>query len=132
MGKILAYVGAAIMVVVAGILILFSLLFILGSGSAQGQSSWFGTGLVLAFFGLALLAGGIVVFFLGRKAAAAEKGTQVTYQIDLPSNVKMDTLKCQSCGGVLAPKDVQMVAGAPMVSCPYCHTTYQLKEDPKW
>jgi len=25
-----------------------------------------------------------------------------------------------------------MVAGAPMVTCPYCHTSYQLTEDPKW
>jgi len=25
-----------------------------------------------------------------------------------------------------------MVAGAPVVTCPYCNTSYQLKEEPKW
>jgi uncharacterized Zn-finger protein len=28
--------------------------------------------------------------------------------------------------------NIQMVAGAPVVNCPYCHTTYQLTEEPKW
>jgi len=27
---------------------------------------------------------------------------------------------------------VEVVAGAPVVTCPYCHTTYQLTEEPKW
>jgi uncharacterized Zn-finger protein len=28
--------------------------------------------------------------------------------------------------------NIQMVAGAPVVNCPYCKTTYQLTEEPKW
>ncbi|MBK5109367.1 MAG: hypothetical protein JJE12_14630 [Anaerolineales bacterium] len=56
----------------------------------------------------------------------------MTLNIDLPSNVELDKFKCESCGGVLSPENVEMVAGAPVVSCPYCGTTYQLKEDPKW
>ena len=27
---------------------------------------------------------------------------------------------------------LQHLAGAPVVDCPYCHTTYQLTEAPKW
>ena len=56
----------------------------------------------------------------------------VTYKVDLPANVNMDTLKCKSCGGTLTMDNIQMVAGAPVVNCPYCHTTYQLTEEPKW
>jgi hypothetical protein len=52
--------------------------------------------------------------------------------IDLPGKVKLDSLKCQSCGGVLSSDNIKMVAGAPVVTCPYCHTTYQLTEEPKW
>jgi uncharacterized Zn-finger protein len=44
----------------------------------------------------------------------------------------MDTIKCKSCGGTLTANDIKMVAGAPMVTCPYCHTSYQLTEEPKW
>jgi uncharacterized Zn-finger protein len=25
-----------------------------------------------------------------------------------------------------------MMAGAPVVTCPYCQATYQLTEEPKW
>jgi uncharacterized Zn-finger protein len=28
--------------------------------------------------------------------------------------------------------NIKMVAGAPVVTCPYCNTTYQLTEEPKW
>jgi hypothetical protein len=58
--------------------------------------------------------------------------TNVTLKVDLPGNVNMDTLKCKSCGGTLGPNDVTMVNGAPVVTCPWCHTTYQLTEEPKW
>ena len=35
-------------------------------------------------------------------------------------------------GGALTADNIKMVAGAPMVVCPYCGTTYQLTEEPKW
>ena len=69
---------------------------------------------------------------IGRLKKETPVEQNVTLNIDLPSNVELDTFKCESCGGVLSPENVEMVAGAPVVSCPYCGTTYQLKEDPKW
>jgi uncharacterized Zn-finger protein len=53
-------------------------------------------------------------------------------KIDLPADVQLDEFTCQNCGGSLTMDNVQMVAGAPVVNCPYCNTTYQLKEEPKW
>jgi hypothetical protein len=29
-------------------------------------------------------------------------------------------------------ENIKMLAGAPTVECPYCGTTYQLVEEPKW
>ncbi|KPL70129.1 hypothetical protein ADN00_19005 [Ornatilinea apprima] len=115
--------------VIAAILILFGVIFILGAFSPQGQSSWIITGIVLlaASFG--------IIFFATRiHAPASDSGAaqNVTYQIDLPGSVNMDTIKCKSCGGTLTANDIKMVAGAPMVTCPYCHTSYQLTEEPKW
>jgi hypothetical protein len=52
--------------------------------------------------------------------------------VDLPGKVEMQALKCQSCGGTLTAESIQVVNGAPMVNGPYCHTVYQLTEDPKW
>jgi len=41
-------------------------------------------------------------------------------------------MNCKNCGGALKADNVKMLAGAPTVACPYCGTTYQLTEEPKW
>ncbi len=117
--KIIAYIASAI-------LILFGVLFILSAFSPQGQV---GNLLVGAF--LCLIAFGII-FFITRKKKTDESTTNVTLNIDLPGNVNLETLKCKQCGGTLTKDAITMVNGAPMVTCPYCKTTYQLTEDPKW
>jgi hypothetical protein len=116
--KTIAYIAAAIF-------IFFGFLFLWGAFSPQGSVGWVPIGVI------SILAGFALIWFASRtKAAPAD--TNVTYQVDLPGNVSMDTLKCMSCGGVLKPENVAMVAGAPVVTCPYCGTTYQLTEEPKW
>jgi hypothetical protein len=117
-GRIIAYI-------VAAILIFFGVLFIWGAFSPDGQVGWILVGLISV--GIAF----VLIFFASRKPKQPET-TNVTMKIDLPGNVTLDSLKCQSCGGVLSAKDINMVAGAPVVTCPYCHTTYQITEDPKW
>ena len=117
--KIIAFIAAAI-------LIFFGIIFIWGAFSPQGQVGWILIGLISVGIGFGL------VWFGARKAPPAASQCGVTLNIDLPANVEMDTLKCKSCGGVLKPEDISMVAGAPVVTCPYCGTTYQLTEEPKW
>lgn len=119
--KIISYISAAI-------LIFFGVLFIWGAFSPQGSPGWILVGLISVGIGFGL------VWFGSRQKSAAERQAEnnVTLKVDLPANVNLDTLKCKSCGGVLSEKDISMVAGAPVVSCPYCGTTYQITEDPKW
>lgn len=131
--KTMGYIGAAILFVIAAGFLIFGFLFILGSGSNQGQSSWLGTGIILMIIGFVGIAFGFGAIWLAKRRGAAQAADQnITYKIDLPGDVKMDTIKCKSCGGTLSSKDIEMVAGAPVVTCPFCHTTYQLTEDPKW
>lgn len=121
-GRIIAFIAA-------GILIFFGVLFIWAAfspGTLQGQLGLLVTGLITVAVGFGL------IWLVYRRGKAAQAGENVTLKIDLPGNVNLDTLKCQSCGGVLAPENIKMVAGAPVVTCPYCHTTYQLTEEPKW
>jgi hypothetical protein len=119
-GKIIAYIAAAI-------LIFFSVLFIWGAFSDQGGGpAWIVVGLIGAAIGFG------IIWFAARKAPAGQAGQNVTLKIDLPANVKVDSLKCKSCGGALTMENIRMVAGAPVVSCPYCKSTYQLTEEPKW
>ena len=121
--RILAYIAAAI-------LILFGVLFILGAFSPQSDNEW---GWLLT--GFILVGVGFVLIFIGAKVLqprTPEQPQQVTLQVDLPGTVSMDTIKCQSCGGTLQAENIQVVNGAPMVTCPYCHTVYQITEQPKW
>jgi hypothetical protein len=119
--KIIAYIAA-------GILIFFGVLFIWAAFGTQFNAGWLITGLITVGIGFALIAGG---YFMGRRASA-EAAQNVTYKVDLPANVSVDAMKCQACGGALTMDNIKMVAGAPIVTCPYCNTTYQLTEDPKW
>jgi len=118
-GKIIAFILAAILIV-------FGVLYIL-SVFSNGKLIYFLTGGILVGIGL------VIIWLAARsKAQAGQGGENVTLKIDLPANVNMDTLKCKSCGGSLTMDNIKMVAGAPVVSCPYCKSTYQLTEDPKW
>ncbi len=118
--------GKIILFVLAGIFLLFGVIFILSAFGPGGRPS-------SIWIGLVLVAIGLVLIFFGTRADKAEAGEQnVTVNIDLPGKVGMDTIKCKSCGGVLSSKDVKLVNGAPVVTCPYCGTTYQLTEEPKW
>lgn len=116
--KIIAYIAAAI-------LIFFGILFIYATFSPQGQIGWLIIGVISVLIGFGL------IFWAARKPATSAD-QNVTVKIDLPGNVTMDTMKCKSCGGVLSPDNVSLVAGAPVVTCPYCKTTYNLTEEPKW
>jgi hypothetical protein len=116
-GKIIGYIFAAIA-------IFFGVIFIWGAFSPEGQPVWIIVGAISALIGFG------VIWFVGRKPKIDDQ--DVTYQIDLSGDVNLDTLTCQSCGGQLSPEHVAMVAGAPVVSCPFCGTSYQLTEDPKW
>ena len=118
--------GKIILYTLAGFSLIFAFLFILGSGGQSGGISYFPIGLALAVVGF------ILIFFATRMGKSAEAAQNVIVNIDLPGEVGMDTIKCTSCGGVLTEKDIKLVAGAPVVTCPFCGTTYQLTEEPKW
>lgn len=116
--KVIAYIAAAI-------LIFFGVLFIWATFNPAGKIGWLVVGAISVAIGFGL------IYLASRRPAAAGK-QDVTVKIDLPGNVNMDTIKCKSCGGVITSENIQLVAGAPVVTCPYCHTTYQLTEEPKW
>lgn len=116
--KTVAFIGA-------GLLILFGALMAIGATDPAGNASWL-------FIGLILIGAGLVIIFFAARRKPETPTTNVTLNVDLPGDVNLDSLKCKSCGGVLTADNITMVAGAPMVTCPFCHTAYQLTEEPKW
>jgi predicted membrane protein len=117
--RIIAYIAAAI-------LIFFGVLFIWATFSPQGNLGWLLIGVISVLIGFGL------IWFAQRRKAAEEQEKNITYKVDLSGDIKLESLKCKACGGPLTPDNVKMVAGAPVVTCPYCGVSYQLTEEPKW
>ena len=131
--KTLSTIGSVILFIIALITILFGFLMVLGSFSSQGSSGWVLPGILIIGFGLVCVVAAIVLIAVSRRKAKQEEAAQnVSIKVDLPGQVKIDAMKCQKCGGELSSANINLVNGAPMVSCPYCGTTYQLTEEPKW
>jgi hypothetical protein len=118
--KTISYIASAI-------LIGFGVLFILSAFSPQGQIGNLLIGVILV--GIAFG----IIYFVTKKAKEAQKNvTNVSLNIDLPGSIALESLKCKSCGGALTADAISMVNGAPMVTCPFCNSTYQITEEPKW
>ncbi len=124
------YVGAVVLLVLAAAGICVGGFILLGaSGGAQGVTGIGSTGVVVGV--LALVAGVFMLVMAARKTKQ-ETAQNVTVQVDLPGQTKIDAMKCRSCGGTLTADNIKLVNGAPMVTCPFCGTVYQLTEEPKW
>ncbi len=133
MGRTLLYIGAGILFLMGLCLVGYGGLSVVGSTSAQGSPSMLTFGIGFACVGVFFLAGGAGLVWLGsRQKTGSDAAQQVVMKIDLPGDTKISQMKCQSCGGAITSNDVKMMAGAPVVTCPYCQATYQLTEEPKW
>jgi predicted RNA-binding Zn-ribbon protein involved in translation (DUF1610 family) len=122
-GRIIGYV-------VAGILILFGVLY-LWSIPAAGSSQIVSRLIV----GVVSLGIGVVIIWVVRTRGPApvqQITQQVDVQLEMGADVNVEKLKCQSCGAELSKDNVSLVQGAVMIKCPYCGSTYQLTEEPKW
>jgi hypothetical protein len=117
-GRIIAYIAAAI-------LIFFGFLFVYGAFSPQGSPGWIPVGLI------SLGSGFVLIWLAGRRKAGAEK-QEIVQRIELSGDVSLEKMTCRSCGGALSPENVKVVAGAAVVHCPFCGTSYHLEEEPKW
>jgi len=130
MSKTLLYIGAGILFLIGLCLVGYGVLNVIGSTSAQGDSSWLGFGLGFGCAGVVFIGGGAGLIFLAMRGQKTEIIQKV--EIDLPGDTQLEEMKCRSCGGTLTSDNIKLVNGAPMVNCPYCDTAYQLTEEPKW
>jgi hypothetical protein len=113
----------------AAILILFSILFILAAFGETWNLGWAVIGGILLVVGFAII---LAISLLMKKASTTTNQNHTTLEVNLPADVNVERFKCADCGAQLTMDNVKMVAGAPMVECPYCDAAYQLTEEPKW
>jgi hypothetical protein len=117
-GRIIAYIAAAIFV-------FFGVIFIYGAFSPQGSTGWILVGLISLGVGFGL------IWFAARRKPGTEK-QEIVQRIELSGNVSLEKLTCRNCGGQLSSENVKVMSGAVVVNCPFCGTSYQLEEAPKW
>ncbi len=57
----------------------------------------------------------------------------IVQKIDLAGDTELEKLACQSCGAPLPGSAVKVAGdGSVLITCPYCDTSYQITEQPKW
>ncbi|MGZ9236075.1 MAG: hypothetical protein ACXW4E_11175 [Anaerolineales bacterium] len=124
------YVVAVILILLAAAGICVGGFILLGAaGGAQGVTGIGSAGMLI---GTIALIGGIAFIVLAVRKTKQDTAQNVTYKVDIPANTKVEQMTCKNCGGALKPENIKMIMGAPMVECPFCGTSYQLTEEPKW
>ncbi len=79
--------------------------------------------------GILLLA---VSLFLAFLAFRKKETVVVEQKIEIGGDVSSQLLKCRNCGAELKKDSMEVKLGAVFIACPYCHSQYQLEEEPKW
>lgn len=105
---------------------IFGVLFIWGAFGTPFDSTSLIIGIIM------LVIASVILIIVTRKGAQEKEAKNVTYNIDLGGKTEKVVLTCNNCGAPLPKEAITVVAGAPMVTCPYCGVTYQITEEPKW
>ena len=113
--------------IAAAVLFFFAVIFALASSyiglTAQAAQSRLLTSGILFIIGLAVIAG---VYYVTRKPKT------VIQQLEISGEMKAAQIKCPNCGGSINADQIKIVSGVPYVKCPYCGTTFEVTEEPKW
>jgi hypothetical protein len=130
--KPLLYIGAGILFLIGLCLLTWGGFNVVASSASGASPNLLTYGIGFGCVGALFLAGGAGLIYASIRGTKTEVIQQVTMKVDMPGDTKVEQMTCKNCGGALKPENVKMVMGAPMVECPYCGTTYQLTEEPKW
>lgn len=121
--KIIAVLGAIAVVV----LFFFAVVFLLASAAqnlpADQRTSRLIVGALLFIIGMAIIVG---IYYTTRKPKT------VIQQIEVSGQMKAAVIKCPNCGGSVDANTIKIVSGVPYATCPYCGTTFEVTEEPKW
>jgi DNA-directed RNA polymerase subunit RPC12/RpoP len=116
--KIIKIVGA----IAVGVLFFLAVIFALAS-TVQATTSRLAVSGILFITGIAVITG---IYYTTRKPKT------VIQQIELSGQMKAASIKCPHCGASVDANKIKIVQGVPYATCPYCGTTFEVTEEPKW
>ena len=116
--KIVTVLGAIAVAVVFFFAVVFAL-----AASVQATLTRLITSGILFVIGIAIIVG---IYYTTRKPKTIIQRLEVTGQM------KAASIKCPNCGASVEPNQIKIVSGVPYATCPYCGTTFEVTEEPKW
>jgi len=116
--KIIAILGG----IAAAVVFFFAVIFALAA-SVQATLTRLVTSGILFVIGVALVVG---IYYTTRKPKT------VIQRLEVSGQMKAASIKCPNCGASVNPNQIKIVSGVPYATCPYCGTTFEVTEEPKW
>ena len=74
----------------------------------------------------------VVIIAIKMREPKPKQEIAITQKIDVSGEIAMEKMKCRNCGAQLDKDSIKLAEGAIVVSCPFCGTSYQIVEEPKW
>ena len=60
------------------------------------------------------------------------KPKTVIQRVEVSGQMKASTITCPNCGASVDANSIRIISGVPYATCPYCGTTFEITEEPKW
>jgi len=121
--KAIAILGA----IAAAIIFFFAIIFALASSyqgiPTQTAQTRLVSSVLLFIIGIAVIVG---IYFITRKPKT------VIQRLEVSGQMKGAAIKCPNCSASINANEIKIVSGVPYVKCPYCGTTFEVTEEPKW
>ena len=114
--KIIAVLGA----IAVAVLFFFSVIFALASAYDPQRLI---TSALLFIIAIAIVFG---IYYTTRKPKT------VIQRLEVSGQMKATSIRCPNCGASVDANLIKIVSGVPYATCPYCGTTFEVSEEPKW
>lgn len=120
-------ITTALAAIASAVLIFFGLIFLLSAGSVtltQEQQ------VLRLVEGAILLSVGFAAAYIAY--ISSRKPTTIIQRVELSGQMKAAPIKCPNCSASVDVNLIRIVSGVPYATCPYCGTTFEVTEEPKW
>jgi len=114
------------LVFVAVSMMLLGMVFVIASGI---ENTAIGAVMVLVAVGLLVL-----VYRMTKIEASKPTVVSQTFNVKMDGSGQFNAkeMKCKSCGAPITDKDLKVIQGGIMATCPYCGAVFAMEEAPKW
>ena len=116
-------------VIAVAILFFFGLIFIISAGAETLQNQPEQQALRIIEGTIMLIVGSAVAYVT---YVTSRKPTTIIQQLEISGQMKAAAIKCPNCSASVDANTIKMVQGVPYATCPYCGTTFEVTEEPKW